>query len=155
MCPPRSISYGHCGLEPRHLTRFGMHGSAPRGMDGGSDGLEDERGLGVEPFEEPRVENDTGRAAVAPLDAPLPSRNDHRPLSGSLPRSGPSPSQPAAGITKFDHDRFAFRQIVPGVMSVPSASRTTLSLVVAPLTPRRDGRQKGKRRLYRPLQARF
>ena len=31
MCPPRSISYGRCGLEPRHLTRFGMHGSAPRG----------------------------------------------------------------------------------------------------------------------------
>jgi hypothetical protein len=30
-CPARPTSNGNSGLEPRHLTRFGMDGSAPRG----------------------------------------------------------------------------------------------------------------------------
>src|SRR5271165_7634119 len=49
-------------------------------------GLEDERSLRIEPFEESRVENDAGGVAVAPLDSPLPSRNDHHPLPGSWPQ---------------------------------------------------------------------
>jgi hypothetical protein len=53
-------------------------------------GLEDERGLRIEPFEESRVENDAGGVAVAPLDSPFPSRNDHHPPPVPGLNAGPS-----------------------------------------------------------------
>jgi hypothetical protein len=74
-----------CEIEPSQEIALRQAGS-----------LENERGLGVEPLKEPRVEDDARGVTIAPLDLPLPSRNDHRLSSTHTSRAAPRQRRPTA-----------------------------------------------------------
>jgi hypothetical protein len=65
--------------------------------------LENERGSGVEPLKEPRVEDHARGVTIAPLDLPLPSRNDHRLSSTHTSRPAPRQRRPPSQALLPDH----------------------------------------------------